>query len=93
MSKSHPFRILRCDCSRQIRCDRASRLCLVAALATGLVRPGEPAPAEESPAYVIEVTDVSSKVGEHGGLHATLRIRDGYRILQGYNNRVIELSS
>ena len=26
-------------------------------------------------------------------LHATLRVRDGYRVLQGYNNRVIELSS
>jgi hypothetical protein len=49
--------------------------------------------ADESPAYVVEVTDVSAKVGEPTVLHATLRIRDGYRVLQGYNNRVIELSS
>ena len=49
--------------------------------------------ADESPAYVVEVTDVSAKVGEPIVLHAMLRIRDGYRVLQGYNNRVIELSS
>jgi hypothetical protein len=49
--------------------------------------------ADGSPAYVVEVTDVSAKVGEPTVLHATLRIRDGYRVLQGYNNRVIELSS
>ena len=39
------------------------------------------------------MTDASAKVGEPTVLHATLRIRDGYRVLQGYNNRVIELSS
>jgi hypothetical protein len=44
-------------------------------------------------AYDVEVPDVSAKVGEPAVLHATLRIRDGYRVLQGYNNRVIELSS
>ena len=49
--------------------------------------------ADESPAYVVEVSDVSAKVGEPAVLHATLRIREGYRVLQGYNNRVIELSS
>ena len=26
-------------------------------------------------------------------MHATLKVRDGYRILKHYNNRVIELSS
>ena len=41
----------------------------------------------------VEVTDVSARVGEPAVLHATLRIRDGYRVLEGYNNRVIELSS
>jgi hypothetical protein len=67
---------------------------LAAALATSPASPGfEQAQADESPAYVVEVTDVSSKVGEPAVLHATLRIRDGYRVLQGYNNRVIELSS
>lgn len=51
------------------------------------------AQADESPAYVVEVTDVSAKVGEPAVLHATLHVRDGYRVLQGYNNRVMELSS
>ena len=49
--------------------------------------------AEESPAYFVEVSDVSTKVGEHAVMLATLRVRDGYRILRAYNNRVIKLSS
>ena len=73
---------------------RLSALALVAGLAISPVSLGfEQARADESPAYVVEVTDVSAKVGEPAVLHATLRIRDGYRVLQGYNNRVIELSS
>ena len=40
-----------------------------------------------------KVSDVTAKVGEPVVMRATLRIRDGYRILRGYNNRVIELSS
>src|ERR1700693_866483 len=73
---------------------RFSAFALVAALATFRASPGfEQARADESPAYVVEGTDVSAKVGEPAVLHASLRIRDGYRILQGYNNRVIELSS
>ena len=36
---------------------------------------------------------MSAKVGEPAVLHATLHIRDGYRVLQAYNNRVMELSS
>jgi hypothetical protein len=51
------------------------------------------AAAEESPAYVVEVGDVTAKVGAHEIMRATLKIRDGYRILQAYNNRIIELSS
>jgi hypothetical protein len=65
-----------------------------AALAAG------PAGAEEafgvgvtSPAYAIEVSDVTAKVGEPAVLRATLKIRDGYKILKHYNNRVISLSS
>ena len=46
-----------------------------------------------SPAYAIEVTDVTAKVGDHAVMHATLSVRDGYRILEPYNNRVIQLSS
>jgi hypothetical protein len=48
---------------------------------------------EESPAYAIEVSDVTAKVGERAVMQAKLRIRDGYRILQSYNNRVIKLSA
>lgn len=49
--------------------------------------------AEELAAYLVEVSDVTAKVGEPAVMRATLRIRDGYRILKAYNNRVIELSS
>jgi hypothetical protein len=48
---------------------------------------------EESPAYIVEIGDVTAKVGVREVMHATLRIRDGYRILQAYNNRIMELSS
>ena len=74
---------------------RFSAFSLIAMLASNPSEAGEVAQArpDESPAYVVEVTDVSAKVGEPTVLHATLRIRDGYRVLQGYNNRVIELSS
>jgi hypothetical protein len=73
---------------------RFSAFALIAALATSPASLGfERARADESPAYAVEVTDVSAKVGEPAVLQATLRIRDGYRVLQGYNNRVIELSS
>jgi hypothetical protein len=74
---------------------RFSAFLLIAVLASNPSEAGEVAQAraDESPAYVVEVTDVSAKVGEPAVLHARLRIRDGYRVLQGYNNRVIELSS
>ena len=73
---------------------RFSAFSLIAMLASNPSEAGEvQARADESSAYVVEVTDVSAKVGEPTVLHATLRIRDGYRVLQGYNNRVIELSS
>jgi hypothetical protein len=60
------------------------------ALALVTIRPGR---GEESPAYAIEVSDVTVKVGERTVMQATLRVRDGYRILQSYNNRVTELSA
>nr|WP_294503990.1 hypothetical protein [uncultured Rhodopila sp.] len=49
--------------------------------------------AEESAAYVVDVSDVTVKVGEPAVMLATARVRDGYRILTAYNNRVIRLSS
>jgi len=67
---------------------------LIAALAAALVAGVHPrALAEESEAYVIEISDVSAKVGEPAVMVATLKVRDGYRILKSYNNRVISLSS
>jgi hypothetical protein len=54
---------------------------------------GRAGTAEEPAAYAIEVSDVAAKVGEHAVMHATLRVRDGYRILQSYKNRVIKLSA
>jgi hypothetical protein len=54
---------------------------------------GAPAFADDPPAYDVEVDDVTAKVGEHVVMLATLKIRDGYRILPHYNNRVIKLSS
>jgi len=63
---------------------------LPAILAAAL--PGH-ATAEEKSAYIVEVGDVTASVGGHEVMRATLRLRDGYRILQGYNNRVIALSS
>jgi hypothetical protein len=50
-------------------------------------------PSAFPPAYVVEVSDVTAKVGEPAVMRATLKARDGYRILKHYNNRVIELSS
>jgi hypothetical protein len=49
--------------------------------------------AVNDPPYVVEVADITAKVGEPAILHATLRPRDGYRVLKTYNNRVMELSS
>ena len=65
-------------------------LMIAAGLAFVTTSPGR---GEESPAYAIEVSDVTAKVGERAVMRAKLRIRDGYRILQSYNNRVIKLSA
>ncbi len=54
---------------------------------------GAPAMADECPAYTVQVSDVTAKVGESTVMRATLTIRDGYRILRHYHNRVIALSS
>jgi hypothetical protein len=48
---------------------------------------------EQSPAYIVEVSDVTAKVGNDTVMLATLKIRDGYRILTAYNNHVSQLSS
>src|SRR3984957_20107907 len=64
-----------------------------AALTSFVASSGAPAFADDPPAYDVEVGDVTAKVGEHAVMLATLKVRDGYRILQHYNNRVIKLSS
>jgi hypothetical protein len=72
-----------------------ARLCgfaLISAIPPLLSLPPRAA-AEESPAYTVEVSDVTAAVGAHEVMRATLRLRDGYRVLQSYNNRIIELSS
>jgi hypothetical protein len=51
------------------------------------------AAAEELSAYIVDVSDVTATVGAHEVMRATLRLRVGYRVLQAYNNRIIELSS
>jgi hypothetical protein len=67
---------------------------LITATAALLALPSPPrAAAGEPPAYAVEVHDVTAKVGAHEVMRATLRLRDGYRVLQAYNNRIIELSS
>jgi hypothetical protein len=56
-------------------------------------QPQDQAAADEPDAYAVEVGDLTAKVGQPAVMLATLRIRDGYRILRAYNNRVIELSA
>ena len=63
-------------------------LVLVALVASASIR----AIAEEPSGYIM-VSDVTAKVGDPAAMRARLRVRDGYRILKAYNNRVIELSS
>ncbi len=71
---------------------RASALVAVILISLG-GSAGVQAVAEEPSAYIVEVSDVTAKVGEPAVMRATLKARDGYRILKHYNNRVIELSS
>jgi hypothetical protein len=54
---------------------------------------GAQAVADQPSAFDVQVSDVTAKVGEPAVMRATLKIRDGFRILKHYNNRVIELSS
>jgi hypothetical protein len=73
---------------------RSIGLVLIAVLLTWVAASlGAGEAAADDPAYVVEVADITAKVGEPAVLHATLRPRDGYRVLKTYNNRVMELSS
>jgi hypothetical protein len=67
---------------------------LTGLIAIGLVCTAQRAGiAEEPAAYAIEITELTAKVGEHAVMHATLKIRDGYRILHSYRNRLMKLSA
>jgi hypothetical protein len=68
-------------------------LAFAALAASAGVKAAAEEPSAFPPAYVVEVSDVTAKVGEPAVMRATLKVRDGYRILKHYNNRVIELSS
>ena len=43
--------------------------------------------------YLINLENVSGKVGQKTALVAKLTLRDGYKVLDAYRNRLIELSS
>ena len=68
-------------------------LALVALAANVGVKAAAEQPSSFPSAYDVQVSDVTVKVGDPAIMRATLKIRDGYRILKHYNNRVIELSS
>ncbi len=68
-------------------------LALVALAASAGVKAAAEEPSAFPSAYDVQVSDVTAKVGEPAVMRATLKARDGYRILKHYNNRVIELSS
>jgi hypothetical protein len=68
-------------------------LALVALAASAGVKAAAEEPSAFPSAYIVEVSEVTAKVGEPAVMRATLKVRDGYRILKHYNNRVIQLSS
>jgi hypothetical protein len=65
----------------------------VAGALTATTGPRAAAEEASASAYTVEVSDVSAKVGETTVLLATLRPKDGFKILHAYNNRVGQLSS
>jgi hypothetical protein len=68
-------------------------LALAVLAASAGVKAAAEEPSAFPSAYDVQVSDVTAKVGEPAVMRATLKARDGYRILKHYNNRVIELSS
>ena len=43
--------------------------------------------------YIVDVQDVTAPVGTHAVMHITLRLPQGYRVLEHYTNRVSRFSS
>lgn len=53
----------------------------------------DPAPAAQTYPYIVDVSDVTARVGEHAIMRITLRPRAGYRVLEAYTNRLSRFSS
>lgn len=66
---------------------------LAAALALSVGAPAWAETPSATAAYTFDVADITAKVGAPTTMTVTAHIRDGYRILKAYNNRVISLSS
>jgi hypothetical protein len=80
-------------CTRTALIGKFCGLVFVALAAGAGVKAAAEEPSPFPSAYDVQVSDVTAKVGDPAVMHATLKVRDGYRILKHYNNRVIELSS
>jgi hypothetical protein len=61
-------------------------------LATLAVTSARTDPAASVP-YSLELTETSAKVSTQATIRVTMRLRDGYRFVESYNNRIIKLSS
>ncbi len=81
------------------RAARAALLVIWAALAASATAGFcAPARAEEvgyklTEPYSVEVSDVTARVGERAVMRITLHLRDGFRVLEAYTNRVSRFSS
>ena len=62
------------------------------ALTTLAVTSARTDPAASVP-YTVDVTDASARIGTQAMIRATMRLRDGYRFIESYNNRIMKLSS
>jgi hypothetical protein len=80
-------------CTRAAAIRAFSGLAFVALAASAGVKAAAEETSAFPSAYDVQVSDVTARVGDPVVMRATLKVRDGYRILKHYNNRVIELSS
>jgi len=84
MNSSHPPLVL---------ARRLGAALLVGALAAWSPDATSLAATEADAPFVVDVSDVVAKVGDHAKMIATLKLRDGLRLLEGYDNRVSRFSS
>jgi hypothetical protein len=78
---------------RHVRAISGAGLLGILLLAAPLAGSAAAHAAETDGAYQVDLANVSGKVGDSTVLHATLRPKNGYRVLEDYNNRIIMLSS